>query len=301
MKKAIFAPNFPTMKKTYKVAGLKFAVVMPDNIEGWNNIQNYEPFLTEHSDDCIFVTENVETLPDISEMKKLTTCCSSPFEPRIEVYEGQDCYQLDIAPNYKAQLCIQIRMNKDFSKAQFQIIDHWQYAFNIMMKMMFAFAAASKSAIQVHSSVTMKDGKGYMFLGLSGTGKSTHSQLWINNIEGCSLLNDDNPVVRIGEDGIARVYGSPWSGKTPCYRNLDVPIGAIVKLSQAKENAIRRLPVSEAYAEIYASFSGMKFVKALAEAYHATNLKLVTTVPFYHLCCLPNAEAAFLCYETVKL
>ncbi|MBO6066250.1 MAG: transposase, partial [Lachnospiraceae bacterium] len=82
----------------------------------------------------------------------------------------------------------------------------------------------------MHASVTMHAGKGYLFLGKSGTGKSTHSQLWINNIEGCELLNDDNPVLRVEDDGSVRVYGSPWSGKTPCYRNLDVPVGAIVDL-----------------------------------------------------------------------
>lgn len=288
------------MRKTYKVADLKFAVVMPDGHAGWDDMQNYEPFLSENSNDCVFVVENVEALPDTSTMKKLATACNSPYEPRFEIYEGQDFYQLDLAPNYEASLCIRIRTKKDFSKAQFQIIDLWSYAFNEMMQMMFAFATANKRAIHVHSSVTMKNGKGYMFFGLSGTGKSTHSQLWINNIEGCSLLNDDNPVIRIGEDGIARVYGTPWSGKTPCYRNLDVPIGAIVKLRQAKKNAIRRLSVSEAYAEIYSSSAGMKFVKELADAYHATYLKLVTEVPFYQLDCLPNAEAAFLCYETVK-
>ena len=168
------------------------------------------------------------------------------------------------------------------------------------MKLLFSFATASLFTLQVHSSVTMKDGKGYLFLGRSGTGKSTHSQLWINNLEECSLLNDDNPIIRICEDGVARVYGSPWSGKTPCYRNLNVPIGAIVKLRQAKKNVIRKMSVTEAYATIYTSFTGMKFVKEQADAYHATNLKLVNIVPFYELDCLPNAEAAFLCYETVS-
>lgn len=114
------------------------------------------------------------------------------------------------------------------------------------------------------------------------------------------MLNDDNPVLRISEDGVFRVYGSPWSGKTPCYRNLDVPIGAIVKLRQAKQNSIRKMSVTEAYATIYSSFTGMKFVKEMADAYHATNFKLTTTVPFYALDCLPDAEAAFLCYNTVS-
>jgi hypothetical protein len=145
----------------------------------------------------------------------------------------------------------------------------------------------------------VKDGKGYLFLGKSGTGKSTHSQLWINNIEGCELLNDDNPVLRFDENGKTRVYGSPWSGKTPCYRNLDYPVGAIVDLHQAKENKIRRLSIVEAYAMMYVSSSGIRFLKQLADGIHDTTEKIVCSVPCYSLDCLPNAEAAFLCYKTV--
>ena len=151
----------------------------------------------------------------------------------------------------------------------------------------------------MHSSVVVKDGKGYLFLGKSGTGKSTHSQLWLNNLEGCELLNDDNPVLRLEENGETRVYGTPWSGKTPCYRNLNYPVGAIVDLHQAKENKIQRLSIVKAYASMYTSSSGIRFLKELADGIHATTEKIVCSVPFYSLDCLPNAEAAFLCHKTV--
>jgi ABC-type cobalamin/Fe3+-siderophores transport system ATPase subunit len=165
---------------------------------------------------------------------------------------------------------------------------------------MFTFATARKNTLLMHASVTVKDGKGYVFLGKSGTGKSTHSQLWINNIEGCSLLNDDNPVVRVFDNGEVHVFGSPWSGKTPCYHNAEVPVGAIVNLHQAKKNVIRRLSLVEAYAAMHVSFSGLRFIKEMADGLHATNEKVVCTVPCYSLDCLPNAEAALLCYNTVS-
>ena len=40
-----------------------------------------------------------------------------------------------------------------------------------------------------------------MFLGPSGTGKSTHARLWLQYIDSTELVNDDNPVVRIYQDG----------------------------------------------------------------------------------------------------
>lgn len=152
----------------------------------------------------------------------------------------------------------------------------------------------------MHSSVMVKEDKAYLFLGRSGTGKSTHSQLWMDNIEGCELLNDDNPVLRVEDNGEVRVYGSPWSGKTPCYRNIDYPVGAIIDLHQAKKNIIRQLPMVLAYAALYVSFSGYRFIKEMADGLHATSEKIVSAVPCYALDCLPDAEAAFLCYNTVK-
>lgn len=112
------------------------------------------------------------------------------------------------------------------------------------------------------------------------------------------MLNDDNPVLRV-VDGVVHVYGTPWSGKTPCYRNLDVPVGAIVDLHQAKKNVIKRQSLIEAYASIYVSFSGYRFIKSMANGFHATNEKIVSSVPCYSLNCLPDAEAAWLCYNTV--
>ena len=288
------------MRKTYKVAGHLFAIVMADDADGWNNMANFEPFLVDDSGDCLFEIELVDALPDTSDKEKVTWSCNAPNEPRYEFYKWRGLLLMETAPRYDAPICVHMISENNFSKVQFQIDAYWKFSFNLIIEMVFAIATAKLYTLQIHSSVIMKDGKGYLFLGQSGTGKSTHSQLWINNIEGCSLLNDDNPIIRIGEDGIARVYGSPWSGKTPCYRNLNVPIGAIVSLRQAKENVIKRLSVSEAYAVIYMSFTGLKFIKEFGDAHHATNLKLVNTVPFYRLECLPNADAAFLCYNTVS-
>lgn len=103
---------------------------------------------------------------------------------------------------------------------------------------LFALSTADKGTVLFHAAVVSHEGRGYMFLGPSGTGKSTHASLWLKYIDGTELVNDDNPVVRITDDGQATVFGSPWSGKTPCYRHVSYPLGGIVMLSQAPYNKI---------------------------------------------------------------
>ena len=143
------------------------------------------------------------------------------------------------------------------------------------------------------------EGRGYLFLGKSGTGKSTHARLWIKHVRGSELVNDDNPVVRVEADGSIRVYGSPWSGKTPCYRNMDLPVGGFVQLSQAPFNRIRRLKGIEAYAVLVPSISGKRWERVIADGLHQTENALASRVPVWHLECLPDEAAAKLCSETI--
>ena len=169
------------------------------------------------------------------------------------------------------------------------------------LMVLYALATAERQTVLFHAAVVSHGGKGYMFLGPSGTGKSTHARLWLQHIEGSELVNDDNPVVRFAKDGTAIVYGSPWSGKTPCYRNVNCPLGGIVVLSQAPYNKIRRLGGNEAYVALMESISGKRWDSRIADGLHQTENALATTVPMWHLECLPDGAAAKLCCSTVLL
>ena len=298
-KKIYLCANFCIMKKVYKVAGHKFAVVMPDGDFAWNEAKNYEPFLVEGDDNCIFVVELIDEMPNTTDKQKVVTKCESSKLPRFDLFEWNGQWLFEVAPTFDAPVRFYLISDKAFTKARFRILGSQRFSFNTVMMLMFALSTQQRNTILMHSSAVVKDGKGYLFLGKSGTGKSTHSQLWIKNIDGCELLNDDNPVLRVEENNEIRVYGSPWSGKTSCYRNLDYPVGAIVDLHQAKVNKIRRLSIIESYAAMYISCSGARFIKEMADGLHASKERIVCTVPCYSLECLPDAEAAFLCYKTV--
>ena len=172
---------------------------------------------------------------------------------------------------------------------------HKKFAIDNALMVMYALATADKQTALFHAAVVSCGGRGYMFLGPSGTGKSTHARLWLNHIEGTELVNDDNPVVR---DGV--VYGSPWSGKTPCYRNVSYPLGGIVVLSQAPYNKIRRLKGIEAYVALMSSISGKRWDSKIADGLHETENALAQQIPVWHLECLPDEAAAKLCSEPMK-
>lgn len=159
--------------------------------------------------------------------------------------------------------------------------------------------AAESHYTFVHSSVIVHQGAAVLFLGESGTGKSTHTRLWLKNISNSHLLNDDSPVLTI-ENDVPYVYGSPWSGKTPCYVARRFPLAAVVRLSQAPKNAMRRLSIPEAFAALQPSLP-----PALMQDEHYADMLIdivsdtISAVPSYHLACLPDADAALLCCKTI--
>lgn len=153
--------------------------------------------------------------------------------------------------------------------------------------------------IAIHTSVIQYKGRTVLFLGESGTGKSTHTRLWREHIEDAVLLNDDSPILRI-VDGKARMFGSPWSGKTPCYKQENYPLAACVRLSQAPYNRIQRLSIPQAYAALHPSCPpDFAYDDKLYDYIGGTIGEVLAQVPIYHLACLPNGEAAQLSCKTV--
>ena len=283
------------LTKYYKVADHVFCVSGEDKI--FELMGNYEPFVCEESigDTCfaLHVEQGeqpvyVEELRQEEEGQDIVCGHTPKGEPVFEFrWWNETAGWLICGANYgEGQLLTTGRCLK--------------MAIDNALMVLYALATAKKGTVLFHASTVSCEGNAYMFLGKSGTGKSTHASLWLKYIEGTALVNDDNPVVRTFDDGISRVYGSPWSGKTPCYRNVSYPLGGIVELSQAPYNRIHRLKGIQAYAALVPSISGKRWDIAIADGLHHTENTLAMTVPMWHLECLPDEEAARVCHEKVK-
>ena len=270
------------MTRYYKVAGHTFAVC--GRTEIFEQMKNYEPFECEGGEPLFSLMEDSGEVPEYTEVYRQ--------EEEVHIICGYDASGNDV---FKFGNSLLLICSKDYREGRI-IIPKYKFknVSNDALKMMYALATAEKDTLCIHAAVVSCGGKGYLFLGPSGTGKSTHAQLWLKHFEGTELVNDDNPVVRGGV-----VYGSPWSGKTPCYRNVSVPIGGIVMLSQAPYNKIRRLSGIEAYVDLAESVGGKVWDSRIAEGLHQAENKLASTVPMWHLECLPDEAAARLCHDTI--
>lgn len=206
-------------------------------------------------------------------------------------YFTMDPYDKSIAP---------LRMRYKFGSNEVEAtegVDRDMLRFALWMALGL-MSMSSKMAL-VHSSTIVHQNRAVMFLGESGTGKSTHTRLWLKSIPDAHLLNDDSPVLAV-ENGEAVVYGSPWSGKTHCYHQLRFPLAGVVRLSQAPYNSIHRLSIVESFSAIHPSCP-----PALAqdERYQDMIVDLLSdvlsTVPIFHLECLPDEDAAWTSHDAI--
>lgn len=283
--------------RSYKVAGHVFTLESDLDID--EGLQNYAPFAVPAGSDApdVFTLEIVAKAPQVEYTEE-----ARQDEEGQQIICGrtagnQSVFEFRLAHKPAGTLVCE----EGYRKSTLYLTDFAQrFGINNTLMVLYALATAPLGTALFHSAVVEHDGYGYMFLGKSGTGKSTHARLWLENIANTTLLNDDNPVVRVLPEGI-RVYGSPWSGKTPCYKDESYPLGGIVLLEQAPFNKIRALRGIESYAAILTSISGKRWEKSIADALHNTENAIARDARVWHMQCLPDNDAARLCHETIKV
>ena len=282
------------MKKDYQIAGHRIRI---EGEEKWINavagLDGFKPFEVDSSEEPVatFVLTE-EDVPQFTEVQY-----ESGVDGIIDVFgRYQEGYLFVMTPPegenlslWKADGC-NIICFKGLLSPRLLRFALW---------IAYGLATLPQQTIAIHTSVIQYKGRTVLFLGESGTGKSTHTRLWRENIEGAVLLNDDSPILRI-VDGKVWMFGSPWSGKTPCYKTESYPLAACVRLSQAPHNKIRRLSVAQGYAAIHPSCPpDFAYDDTLYDYISETLSEVLGQVPMYHLECLPDADAARLSCQTV--
>ena len=289
----------------YCIAGWNIALHMENGLSDNLQLEPYIPFIcSEHkADNILFELYAQKTQPNNPAIGTIIgnfQCSNAIFS----VYShAKGCYTFDVYTfSNKSVPCCRIQASTGFYHVKVSLSGDKQlctFGLNNAMMIAFAFASAPYRTLLLHASAISCHGKSYLFLGKSGTGKSTHARLWLKHIPETELLNDDNPVIRFVND-MAYVYGTPWSGKTSCYRNVSTPIGAIVRLLQAPENHISKHSTIKAFASCLSSCSSMVWDKFSYHEICQTVSDIVRHVPFYELQCKPDAEAAQLCFSTIE-
>lgn len=294
------------LTRTYKVAEHRFSIALAEDSFLWELIKvPYGPFDVsgEEGEEHIFTL----TLYDMVEAEDASLVYSNKATVEdgfvvMDVYKTPEGHYFELTHPGAKEISCRLSISEDFKKAKVSLhggkTARW-LIFNTAVDLCFLLSTSAHDTVLTHASSVIYQGKAYLFLGKSGTGKSTHSRMWLQTLEGVVLMNDDHPVVRLDADGTPIAYGSPWSGKTPCYKNISAPLGGIVRISRAQSNKARRLSPIEAYASLMTSCSGMTWDKVQADGRDKTLQGIVKTTPCWVMECLPDEDAAKVCSKAV--
>ena len=205
------------------------------------------------------------------------------------VYDGESTVDIDISI---APGSLETYKSKDRAYS-FEDYEYMSLGSNFYKKLL------DFNGMMLHSSAVVVDDKAYLFSAASGTGKSTHTNFWLELFgDRAYILNDDKPAIRVLNDGIY-AYGTPWSGKNNISANKKVKIQAICILKRDVINSIKPMEPQNAFLRIYHSTVKKLSQEQVLKSFEIIN-KIIKEIPIYELGCTPTIEAAKLSYDCMS-
>ena len=291
----------------YLVADNLIRLSFEDSIDVKSSLPSFKDFEIDYNPEVEAVVNIELTLKssniDLSDAKLLSDV-SIVWGDRFKFEEVADYYVTSVENSESKETELwRMISDKTFKNSKIHIKATELYDSNIlswMIMVAFGQRVLSNNTALIHSSVVENDDYAVSFLGKSGTGKSTHSRLWIGNNPGFKLLNDDNPAVRVVDQEVY-IYGTPWSGKTACYINKKLKLMSIVRLAQAKENKMEwKGKGVDSLVALLPSFTAIRWNSTIFSSMLSVLENIIERIHVGQLNCLPDAAAAELCLNEIK-
>lgn len=174
--------------------------------------------------------------------------------------------------------------------------DDWEY---MLTGSDFYTELLNFNGIILHSSCIVVDGMAYAFSADSGTGKSTHTQLWLKHLgDRAYMLNDDKPAIR-PIDGKVYACGTPWSGKYDYSTPKIVELAGICFLERSETNWIKKADTSKAVYNIFSQTIRNLNAEKMDKLFDVLE-QIFAKVPLYELGCDISEEAFLTSYNAMK-
>lgn len=271
----------------FELAGLGVALYTQ---EAFRVAARLQPFLSQRitSADCTIRVQTRQNLPEITENA---------------VWNGPECYdrqgeslRIFHCDTPKAPAFAVTQLETDGNVRIF-VLPGYEARFSgtagILNRISLENLLLRHQGLLLHAAFIKYDGKGILFTGPSGIGKTTQADLWKKHL-GAEIINGDRAILR--KEGSWTAYGSPYAGSSGIYRNEKAPVCAIVALKQGKENILETLSGREAFGAVYPQLALCRWDKPFMEKATDLCLALLENVPVYRLSCLPS-ESAVQCLQ----
>lgn len=161
------------------------------------------------------------------------------------------------------------------------------YSLDSVLRIVHSLILAREGGMLMHSSSAVRDGRAYLFAGVSGAGKTTMARLAPADVD---VLTDEMSYLRREEQGYY-AYGTPFAGDLARPgENLRAPLAAVYLLAQGSENRIDEIRPADAVRGLLANILFFAQDRELVQAIFAAAIDLAERVPVRRLTFMPDAR-----------
>lgn len=159
------------------------------------------------------------------------------------------------------------------------------YSIDAVLRIVHSLILANQGGFLLHAASAIRNGKAFLFSGVSGAGKTTISRL---APAGVTLLTDEISYVRRESEGY-RAYGTPFSGElAKIGEDVSAPLEALYLLAQGPENRIDELKPIDAARSILRNMLFFAEDQQLVNRLFETAIEVVSRVTVRRLTFVPD-------------
>ena len=159
------------------------------------------------------------------------------------------------------------------------------YSIDSVLRITHTLLLAKTGGFLLHASSAVRNGKAFLFSGLSEAGKTTIARLAPPD---ATLLTDEASYVRRLDDQYL-AYGTPFAGELgEPGKNVSAPIAALYLLAKSPENRITKVEPAEATRRLLRNILFFAHDPELVRQVFESACAFVAAVPVYQLSFFPD-------------
>lgn len=159
-----------------------------------------------------------------------------------------------------------------------------------IIRFAFLLLAQRHGCFVLHSASLLYKEKAWLFSGMSGAGKSTHTALWHDTFHTPLLNGDLNMLGKEGKKFV--VYGLPWCGTSKIHTTQNYELGGITFLKKDANNHCSIPDIPQKFLSIVQRLVSPAWTKAMIEANASFAKDLACNTTIFQLSCTKDKEAA---------
>lgn len=162
------------------------------------------------------------------------------------------------------------------------------YSLDSVLRILHSLVLADEGGFLVHAASAVRNGRAFLFSGVSGAGKTTMARIAPRDV---NLLTDEISYVRFYNGGY-RAYGTPFAGELArAGENLSAPVDTLYFLVQGRENRIEPITPNAAARALLRNILFFAHDRELVRQVFDAALHFVSTVSVANLIFTPDERA----------